>query len=1208
MNRHTLLPAAALLTLAVCAVVPISAQRVISLSASQASSAPVVPSRVVDRVDDTQLVRLPGNTHPMARPEYERGLVEPTKLLEHIVLVLKRSPEQEKALAAFNERQYDPKSPDYHHWLHPEEFGRLYGPSDADIAAVKSWLESHGMHVEEVNKGKVTLFFSATVAQVQEAFHVEMHKYTVNNEQHIANDRDPQIPQALAPVVTGIASLHDFFPKHQSFRGDYVRRDMKTGKYTRLGPNPDSPEKDRTGGLQTATNGKEGTVGTGQTGTGTLHGIIPQFGYVDPSTDYIREELSPYDVATIYNILPLWNASTPINGNGVTVAVVATSDVEASDFNTFRKSFGLPATTLQVAHGNGGDPGITDGQGENTEDVEMAGSTAPGATILLVSTQNASTTAGVFLSVNDIADNELAPIMTGSYGECELGLGQAGNAAWNSTWQEGATAGISVMESAGDQGAAGCNNQNASAPDADTIGLQVNGIASSPYVTAVGGTDLAWPFSTNPYTDYWNTSNDANGASAKGYMPETTWNTTCTNPLLLEVYTDGSGNPFSSNEALCNATAGGSVGDLTIISGGSGGVSHCTDPSGSTASSCTGGYPKPSWQTGSGVPADGHRDVPDVSFFASYGFRDNTGLPGSALLICQASNSPTESCNYSEDYIMYQENGGTSAAAPLTAGIMALVVQKTGSKQGLANPMFYSLAAKQKYSNCNSNTITAGTTCIFNDTTSGTNAQVCQAGSPDCNTATSGDTYGVQTGYSAVTGYDTSTGLGSMNVANLVNAWSGSTATPTATLTPSSVTFPSTTVNKTSTTTETVTLKNTSTTALTISNIEITGTDYTSYNATTTCASPLAGGSSCTVTITFTPLATGTLTASLVISDNTSSGSQTTTISGTGVNATAPAVSLSPTSLTFASTAEGKTSAAQTVTVKNTGTGALTISSETITGTNTKSFVVSSKTCGSSLAAGASCTVSVEFTPALTGALTANLSVADNASGSPQTVKLSGTGTAASAPGISLSATSLSFPATITNTTSDAQVVTVTNTGTSAVTISSIALSGTNASSFEQFGTCGSSLAASAKCSIYVGFKPATTGSLTATLSVTDNASGSPQKVTLSGTGTGAPSVKLSVTSLTFSATHATTSAAQTVTLTNSGTATLDLTSIAVTGTNATSFEALNTCAATLAAGANCAVYVAFKPATTGSFSAKLTVTDNGSASPQSVTLTGTGK
>jgi hypothetical protein len=309
-------------------------------------------------------------------------------------------------------------------------------------------------------------------------------------------------------------------------------------------------------------------------------------------------------------------------------------------------------------------------------------------------------------------------------------------------------------------------------------------MASSPYVTAVGGTDLQWPFvaATNPFTTYWNATADAHGATAKGYMPEMSWNATCSNPILLNVYT-----AYTNVEALCNAAIT-ALSPLVEMASGGGGVSNCTTNSTTPTSttfdptSCSGGYAKPTWQTGvAGIPADGLRDVPDISLFASYGFGqlDNTGIPGSALLICEASAA--HPCDYTTPgTIVYQENGGTSAASPLAAGIMALVVQKMGSAQGLANPVLYSLAAKENYAACNSNTVAAGNTCVFYDTTTGTNAMNCKAGGPNCVTSVTGDAAGILSGYAATAGYDLTTGLGSMNVANLVNAWPAPVTTLTA--------------------------------------------------------------------------------------------------------------------------------------------------------------------------------------------------------------------------------------------------------------------------------------------------------------------------------------------------------------------------------------------------------------------------------------------
>ena len=1179
------------------------------VSTAKAQSNPVVPSRVVEHVDDTRLVRLPGNTQLMARQRYDKGLVDPAKELDRIMLVLKRSPEQEAALTAFNERQYDPQSSDFHHWLSATEFGQLYGPSDSDIAQITSWLQNHGFSIYRVSKGRVTIEFSGTVAQVQDAFHLEMHNYLVDGKMHIANDRDPSIPAALLPVVTGIASLNDFFPTRTHRPKLFIKRDLKTGKYSRWKPSSEAENAIMPPPPFTADPGSlSSTDSKGDTMAGGVH---PDFVFKDPNVDpsgFPDQVLAPYDVATIYNILPLWQESTPIDGTGITVAIVGRSDVSVSDFNTFRSSFALPAGTLTTLH-DGPDPGIQPNgdQGENTLDTEMVSSTAPGAKVILVSNADTATTSGLAIGVGYIIENNIAPILTMSYLECELGLGTAGNSFWSQIFQEATSTGITPFVCSDDSGSAGCTNQNGITPPyGDQYGLEVNGMASNPYVTAVGGSDLQWYLGNKPFDTYWNLTNDPKtGASAKGYMPEMAWNTSCTNPLLLGIFSG-----FTSSEQLCNAAI---TEDPYLVGMGSGGggVSACTTNDGQDPSSCSGGYAKPSWQKSvPGIPADGKRDVPDVVMFGSYGFSPNTTLPQSALMICQSDELESGACNYSNpNSIIYEINGGTSAATPMTAGIMAMILQKSGSRQGLANPVLYGLAAKENYSSCNSNNIAAGNSCIFNDITTGANAMVCYTGDPNCVTHTSGDKAGVLNGYSATAGYDLTTGLGSLNVANLVNAWpGGTTPVPAITLSPTKLTFASTTVGSTSAA-QVVTVKNTGTATATLTSETLTGTDSTDYLISAkTCTASLAVNATCTVSVEFKPAVAGTLTASLSIADNATGSPQTVALTGTGAAGPTFTVSLSPTSLTFASTKVGTTTAAQLVTIKNTGTGTVTLSSETITGTNPTSFLKSATTCGTSLAAGATCTVSVEFKPAATGALKASLSIADNATGTPQTVALTGTGATSATPTVTLTPTSIAFANTIVGSTSDAQIVTVKNTGTVTATISAIALGGANATSFLELGNCGTTLAAGASCSLYVAFKPASAAALGGLLSVTDNASGSPQKVTLTGTGTAAPSVKLSATSIAFPTTlHGTTSAAQTVTLTNAGTATLDLTSITLAGANPTDFEALNTCGPSLAAGANCVVYVAFKPATAAAFKATLTITDNGSASPQSVALSGTG-
>jgi hypothetical protein len=955
-----------------------------------ATEAPV-PSRVLTAVDDVKRTTLPGNTHPMARKQFESGRVASSVRMERIMLVLKRSPEQEGALEKFLTGLYDPTSPDFHHWLHAEEFGRLYGPSDSDVAAVTDWLQKHGFEIYDVNNGRTIIQFSGTSAQVEEAFQLEMHTYQVNGEAHIANDRDPSIPEALAPVITGVASLHNFFAKPQHVIGKSVSIDRDTGKKTRI-----ESQAARSGQTDSNSNLK-----LGRDAAGSSAGAAPQLTYAANGDTY--EELTPYDFATIYNILPLWQASSPINGSGITIAISGVSDILQADVDSFRSTFGLPAMTLKTI-ANGTDPGAdkAGGQEENSLDVEMAGATAPGAQIVMVVSASTATTGGDLLSGEYIIDKETAYIMSASYGECELNLGTSGNAAYNTVWQQGATEGISIFESAGDQGSAGCSDSDTAGPNADKIGLQVNGIASSPYVTAVGGTDFTWSFTSNGTTTYWNSTNGKQDQTAKGIMPEVPWNSTCTNPLLDPLF------GATSEEELCNGLLtydSGYFDGLIVITGGSGGISKCTKPTGTTSSTCAGGWPKPSWQTGYG--SSSNRELPDVSLFASGGFPSTVN--GSAILFCDSEENGTSpgSCNYSSaSGTEEQEVGGTSASSPLWAGIMALIDQKNGGKQGLANPTFYGLYAKQVKAgtSCNSSTVTNGNSCVFYDVTQGNNSQVCFTGDPNCGTNTSGDQLGVLSGYSAATGYDDATGLGTVNVTNLVNGWPSTTTTTTT-------------------------------------------------------------------------------------------------------------VSLSSTGLMFSSTADGSTSAAQTVTITNTGTGAVTLTSETLTGTNASSYVISANTCTSSLASNANCAVSIEFKPTATGTLTASLSVADNATGSPQTVPLTGTGSASTAPNVSLAPTSLMFASQTVGTASASQAITLSNTGNAALSITSISITGTNSSDFTETNTCGTSVAQSATCTITVVFQPTAAGNRTASISIADNAAGNPQTASLTGTAAPAPAGSFTLSS-----------------------------------------------------------------------------------------------
>ena len=674
------------------------------------------------RIDESHLITLKGNTHPLARPEFDMEAADSSLPMQRMLLVLRRSKAQETALNKFLDDQQNRSSPNYHRWLTPEEFGEQFGPSDSDVSAAALWLQSHGFAVKPT-KGRLVLEFSGTASQVQDAFHTAIHRYKVNGDSHWANVSDPMIPSALASVVAGVASLHNFpkTPLHRLASAASFNRKVARDE-TQVSRAPQS--------LFTT--------------PGANCGLTQSSCYA----------VGPYDIATIYNVLPLWNATAPIDGRGETIAVVSQSNIYASDFADFRRFFGLPTGTLNIIF-DGSPPLNLASQGDELEsdlDVEWSGAIAKGATIDLVASISTNATAGVDLSALYIVDNNLAPIISVSYGACELAMGAAENQFYNQLWQQAAAEGISVFVATGDSGSAVCDRDASIA----THGLSVNGISSTPYNVAVGGTDFA---DFQNLTTYWNSTNDPTTLeSAKSYIPESTWNDTCTNSEFFSI------TGATSAESDCNDSTVIYSPDFVVPVGGSGGPSNCISSNGQSISSCTGGYTKPAWQTGSGVPNDGGRDTPDVSLFSG------DGLNSSFYVACELD--VYGGCPFGPVAL-----GGTSVAAPLFAGIMALIDQKMQSRQGNPNYVLYALAA-QSGSSCDPKEI-AGSSCIFHDVTAGTIAMPCLTGTSNCITNTNGDSTGVLSGYAAGPGYDLATGLGSVNVANLVNNWDSVTFQPT---------------------------------------------------------------------------------------------------------------------------------------------------------------------------------------------------------------------------------------------------------------------------------------------------------------------------------------------------------------------------------------------------------------------------------------------
>ena len=801
------------------------------------AQAPAV--RISQAVNESSLVTLKGNTHPLANAANDRGRVRPDLPMTDLILVLSRSPRQQADFDKFVAAQYNRDSPNYHQWLTADQVGADFGPSPADIATISSWLSSRGFSIQEISRDRMSIRFGGSAAQVESAFHTEIHNLEVKGAAHIGNMSDPKIPAALAPVVVGIKSLHNFFPRPLHRLGNQVTRDPDTGKWKRLS----QATTENAAGRSTRT---------------AL--VKPQFGVSVPSsggsTAYQLEDVTPYDFATIYNVLPQWNAGTPIDGTGQTIAIAGTSSIclgqtdpncqnPSSGYNNdvaaFRSAFGLPAYTsanqptivsgnsspLTVCPDSAGNCSVND-LIENTLDVEWAGAVAKGAKIVLVASYPTGSPSDdpLYDSESYIVQNKTASIMNVSYGGCELSLGTAGNVEYFNLWQTAYAEGIAVFVASGDAGAATCDgggDANYGNPYSAQFGQSVNGLASTPYNTAVGGTDLNWCSlaSTTECTPgpYWNTTNNSTtGASAKGYVPEVPWNDTCANPLSV-AFLEGWATSSDANkvggvtdpESGCNfvlnnyttvdSNAGITLEYIVDTVGGGGGASNCVVGDGTDVSSCdstttnTGsgnsslplvndGWPKPGWQSGiSGIPADSVRDLPDVSFFASDGY-----LSSSSYLICvsfEDSSSGNVPCSYSDTTEpLAQEVGGTSVSSPAMAGVMALINQKTRSSQGNPNAELYLLASKQTYSACSAETVTSGSTsCYFNDIDTGNIAAPCDNGadegglsgtglvSPNCSVNRSGDQIGILSGYSAGVGYDQATGLGSLNVSNVVNAW-----------------------------------------------------------------------------------------------------------------------------------------------------------------------------------------------------------------------------------------------------------------------------------------------------------------------------------------------------------------------------------------------------------------------------------------------------
>lgn len=686
----------------------------LGLTAPLAGAQALAQSRITAPVRSDQMQVVHGTVHPLVGKAQDQGRLSGSTVIPGMSLVFSLSPAQQADLKKLLAEQVTKGSPMYHQWLKPGQFAARYGVSPQDLAQVAAWLQSQGFQVAPIPPSADRVDFTGTAAQVEAAFKTKMHRYLLNGVEGWANATDISVPQAIAGMTLAVRHLNTFRPLPQ-----VQRMPVRVSHHKLVAARPQY---------------------TVQTQNGTLQYF-----------------LAPSDIHTIYNVSGLYNAN--ITGTGQYLGIVGQTDITQyqSDIANFRSLSGLNAANLptQILVPNSGTNQAYPSDLEEADlDVEWSGAIAKDATILYVTVGN-DQNKGVFDSLQYaiqtplINNTRYIPVISISYGNCEAAFGGSGDIqALQQYLQQANAQGQTVIASAGDTGSANCDstgfNSNNQAVGA-TQGLAVDYPASSEYVTGAGGTSFSGDI--NDPSQYWSSTNNSNNGSALSYIPETTWNDT---PTLADLTNVGS------------------------LSAGGGGASSCAAATGVYPNAtCTGGFPKPSWQVGN-TPDDNVRDVPDISLSGDANHdgyvlcTEETTGSGSNVTF-----SGTSSCAYpvtGNEAPYFDANGqgylygGTSVVAPQLAGMMTLWNQEKGNANGVgnANPIFY-LTAKN-------------TPGAFHDVTTGSNAVVCQKGSPNCIADPSVPNNYILSCCNAGTGYDMATGLGSVDATAMGSVWPAVTA------------------------------------------------------------------------------------------------------------------------------------------------------------------------------------------------------------------------------------------------------------------------------------------------------------------------------------------------------------------------------------------------------------------------------------------------
>jgi subtilase family serine protease len=784
-------------TVFLCTLILVSflSELVTGVTAALAQS--LVHDRITQTLNSSSTLALPGTVSPLAKAQFDTGRANASTRLTGMTMYFKPSAEQQAALDALVQAQQTPGSPLYHQWITPAQYASQFGLSSGDLASVETWLEQQGFSVDRVAASRNAVAFSGTVAQVESAFQTQLHHYNINGVTHTANASALSLPSALAGVVLSVRNISDFRP-HPLHR---------------------------------------------------LHGasaVSPQYDFGSGSS--AQHFLAPGDFATIYDLNPLYSAGD--TGNGKTIAITGQSAIESSDVTNFQKASALtqkaPTVTLVPSSGTSAVDDTNGDEDESDLDVEWSGAIATGATINFVYVGNNSNYS-VFDSLQYAIDNDLAPVVSISYGACEADFSTSDVTTLQTWFEQANSQGQTIVAAAGDNGATDC--ETTSDPntvvnkDEATLGLAVDLPGSSPFVTSIGGSEFFGD--VNSPGAYWNSSNSSSNNSAIQYISEELWNDTSTTNGL---------------------EAGG--GGKSVLFG------------------------KPSWQTGTGVPSDGARDVPDISLNAS---PNHDGY-----LFC-ASGTDSTSC--SNGFLDSKGDptvaGGTSFGAPTFSGFVAILNQKLSvNGLGNVNPEIYSLASSDYAS-------------AFHDVTTGNNDSPCELGSVDCTTS--------PIGYAATTGYDLASGWGSIDASNFASVFtsvSSTSAIATTTGLTASTTAP--TVGTAITLTATVTNNTGSGTPAGTVQFNVDGTNAGS-------AVTLSSGAA---TYSYTPATSGshTIVATYAPSSATvnSASSATLTINVAAVASGSQSFTLAAANVTVAQGASGTSTVTVTPSGGFTGTVALT--------------------------------------------------------------------------------------------------------------------------------------------------------------------------------------------------------------------------------------------------------------------------------------------